>query len=183
MIPAPSDARFRDAYNRFVEHVTRRYGIPLQVRNVPDPFTGDLDGAEIQVDYDLEPGDALFIAAHLVGHTIQWNVTAEDRDIGLRAVPIPCADEAALAALDRYERTAARYNLQVMRDAGIRDLDQWFSDYAECDVEYLLAFYRTGVKRAPLEFWIDGTPLVEPMPIPSCTFSRWVDSRNGGVII
>lgn len=183
MIPASSDDCFRIAYNRFVDHVTRRYGIPLQVRNVLDPFTGDLDGAEIQVDYDLEPADALFIAAHLVGHTIQWNVTEEERHVGLRAVPIPCDDETLLAALERYERNAARYSLQLLHDADIRDLDQWFSDYAECDVQYLLTHYRTGVKREPLAFWIDGTPLVAPTPIPACTFSRWIDSRNGGVVI
>lgn len=183
MIPGASDDSYRNAYNRFVDHVTRRYGIPLHVRDVRDPFTGDLDGAEIQVDYDLEPADALFIAAHLVGHTIQWNVAEEDRRIGLLPVPVPCADDAVLASLERYERDAARYSLQLLHDAGIRDLDQWFSDYAECDVRFLLEYYRTGVKRAPLDYWVDGTLLVEPVVIPACTFSRWVDSRNGGVVI
>ena len=178
-----ADDRFRDAYNRLVDHVTRRYGIPLQVRDVPDPYTGDLNGVEIQVDYDLEPADALFIAAHLVGHTIQWNVTEEERRIGLIAVPVPCTDESLLMALERYERNAARYSLQLLHDAGIDDLDQWFSDYAECDVQFLLAYYRTGEKREPLTFWADGTPLVEATPIPACTFSRWMDSRNGGVVL
>lgn len=132
---------------------------------------------------DLEPADALFIAAHLVGHTIQWNVAAEDRTIGLLPVPVPCLDDTMLAALERYERDAARYSLQLLHDARISDLDQWFSDYAECDVQFLLAYYGTGVKREPLSFWIDDTPLVDPAPIPDCTFSRWVDSRNRGVVI
>ncbi len=183
MRPAASDDCYRIAYNRFVAHVTQRYGIPLQLRNITDPFTGDLDGVAIHVDYNLEPADALFIAAHLVGHTIQWNVSVEDRHIGLLPVPIPCADDALLASLDRYERDAAQYSLQLLHDAGIRDLDQWFSDYAECDVQYLLSYYRTGVKRAPLDFWIDDTTPVTPLPIPHVTFSRWVESRNDGIVI
>ena len=183
MTSSSPDDGFRDAYNRLIADVTQRYGIPLHVCDVKDPFTGDLDGAEIQVDYDLEPADALFIAAHLVGHTIQWNASEEDRRIGLLPVPVPCVDEELLASLERYERDAARYSLHVLHDAGIRDLDQWFSDYAECDVQYLLTFYRTGVKGEPLSFWCDGTKLVEPSPIPRCSFSRWIDSRNRGVVI
>jgi hypothetical protein len=73
--------------------------------------------------------------------------------------------------------------LQALHDAGIRDLDQWFSDFAECDVKFLLNFYRTGVKREPLDFWTDGTPAVAPLPIPFFTLSRWIDSRNRGVVI
>ncbi|MEP6729045.1 MAG: hypothetical protein ABJE10_00340 [bacterium] len=177
------DVPFLKAYNAFVSHIERTYGIPIHVRDVPDPFTGDLDGTDIQVDYDLAPADALFIAAHLVGHTIQWNVSAQERAIGLLPVPTPCVDEALLCDLEAYERQAARYSLHALHDAGIRDLDQWFSDYAECDVKYLLNFYRTGAKREPLDFWVDGTPVVAPLTIPSFTLTRWIDSRNRGIVI
>ncbi len=177
------DDPFLRAYNAFVAHVERTYGIPIRVRDVTDPFTGDLDGTEIQVDYDLTPADALFIAAHLVGHTIQWNASAQERAIGLLPVPTPCADEQLLCDLEAYERQAARYSLQVLHDAGIRDIDQWFSDYAECDVKFLLDFYRVGVKRETLEFWVDGTPIVSPLAIPAFTLTRWIDSRNRGIVI
>jgi len=177
------DDPFLKSYNTFVSHIERTYGIPIHVRDVTDPFTGDLDGTEIQVDYDLTPADALFIAAHLVGHTIQWNGSAQEREIGLLPVPTPCTDEPLLCNLEAYERQAARYSLQALHDAGIRDIDQWFSDYAECDVRFLLDFYRTGVKRAPLDFWADGMTTVAPLAIPDFTLTRWIDSRNRGIVI
>ena len=46
--------------------------------------------------------------------------------------------------LKRYERNAARFGLQLLHEAGISDLDQWFYDFAETDWKYVEAFYRQG---------------------------------------
>ena len=82
-----------------------RWQIPVRIRDVPDPFTGDLDGAEIRIDFDLDTEDALFILVHLFGHTVQWNVSAEARAIALHRGPW---DATALAALRAWELARER---------------------------------------------------------------------------
>jgi len=77
----PSDERFRAAFNRIEPWVEQRYAIPIRISDVPEPFTGDLDGAEIKVDHDLTAEDALFVIAHLFSHTVQWNLSA--RTLGI----------------------------------------------------------------------------------------------------
>ena len=174
-----SDDRFREAFNDVEAFIERRYGLPVVITDVPDPFTGDLDGATILVDYDLEPEDALFILVHLFGHTVQWNVSAADRALGLLEVREP-SDE-LLASLARYEEDAARYSLQLFHEAGVHDLDQWLADFAACDIGYLLHFYRTGEKRPFRSFWRDGTPTLTPLEIPVFQPTKWV-ARSGTVI-
>src|SRR4029079_6664166 len=110
----PTD-RYRAAYNLAEAWIERRYNLPVVSTDVPDPFTGDLDGASILVDYDLDAEDALFILVHLFGHTVQWNVSPADRALGLLDVRDP-SDE-LLASLARYERDAARYSLQLFHEA------------------------------------------------------------------
>ena len=176
-----SPERLREAFNRVEAHIERRYGIPVLIKDVVHPFTGDLDGAEIHVDYDEEIESALFIIAHLFGHTVQWNVSPAARAIGTRTFTEPPTD-ADLAELRDYEVTACRYSLQLFHDVGIRDLDQWMSDFAACDYAYLAHFYRTGEKLPFRSFWRDGEPLLEPLAIPDFSPRRWV-SRWDGVVV
>jgi hypothetical protein len=171
--------RFREVFNLVEAHIERRYGLPVVITDVPDPFTGDLDGATILVDYNLDAEDALFILVHLFGHTVQWNVSDTERTLGLLEVKDP--SEELLADLARYEQTAARYSLQLFHEAGVYDLDQWLADFAACDVSYLIHFYRTREKRPFREFWKDATPLLAPLPIPSFRPTKWV-TRSGTVI-
>ena len=178
MAREPSD-RFREVFNLIEAHIERCYGLPVVITDVPDPFTGDLDGATILVDYDIGAEDALFILVHLFGHTVQWNVSDAERTLGLLEVKDP--SEELLAALARYEETAARYSLQLFHEAGVYDLDQWLADFAACDVSYLIHFYRTREKRPFREFWKDGTPLLTPLPIPPFRPAKWV-TRSGTVI-
>jgi hypothetical protein len=174
----PGD-RFREIFNLVEAHIERRYGLPVIITDVPNPFTGDLDGATIFVDYDVEAEDALFILVHLFGHTVQWSVSDSERALGL--LEVKNASDELLAALAAYEQTAARYSLQLFHETGVYDLDQWLADFAACDVSYLIHFYRTGEKRAFREFWKDGTPLLAPMPIPPFRPTKWV-ARSGTVI-
>src|SRR4030095_16174851 len=78
----PSDERLREAFDTLEPYIERRYGVPVIINDVPDPFTGDLDGSEIHVDYANELETAVFIIAHLFGHTVQWNLSEYARHIG-----------------------------------------------------------------------------------------------------
>jgi len=176
----PSEDRFREAFNILESYIERRYDLPVVIRDVTDPFTGDLDGAHIEVDYDQTWEDALFIIAHLFGHTVQWNTDPRARTLGMAQVKDPT--EEFLAELRDYEGLACRYSLQLFHDAGIRDLDQWVADFAACDSAYLMHFYRTGEKRAFRSFWQRGVERITPAPIPEFQPTRWV-SRADGVVI
>jgi hypothetical protein len=175
-----SESRFREAFNAIEEYIERRYSVQVVISDVTDPFTGDLDGESIAVDYDQSCEDALFIIAHLLGHTVQWNTDLRARELGTAAVTSP--SEAFLEELAAYERTACRYSLQLFHEAGVWDLDQWISDFAACDSAYLMHFYRTGRKLPFRSFWREGMPRIEPLAIPVFQPSRWL-SRSGGVVV
>src|SRR5215470_19235849 len=98
------DDRLREVFNTLEPYIERRYGVPVIIDDVPDPFTGDLDGSEIHVDYANEIENAVFIIAHLFGHTVQWNLSEYARRIGYE-VPEDPSDE-KLDELERYEHEA-----------------------------------------------------------------------------
>jgi len=173
-------ARLQAVFNRVERMIEDRWGVPVHIQDVPNPFTGDLDGEQILVDYDLEVEEALFILVHLFGHTVQWNLSAHAREIGL-ARPGTWTDE-MLAEVEAYEHEACRYSLQLLHEAGVTDLDQWVSDFSACDCAYLLHFYKTGEKRPFLTFWTDGTPLLAPLAIPAFQPTRWVSRYEGTVL-
>ena len=134
----PPDERLHAAFNILEKHVETKYGIPIRIKDVPNPFTGDLDGAEIHVDYAEDIESALFIIAHLFGHTVQWNTDEKAREIGYKLYPNP--DEAMLKRLHAYEYEACRYSMQLFHEAGVGDLDQWLSDYSACAIADLPPF-------------------------------------------
>jgi hypothetical protein len=176
----PEGARLRQVFNAVEPLIENRWGIPVRITDVPNPFTGDLDGAAILVDHDLDIEDALFILIHLFGHTVQWNVSEKNRGIAFAKREV--WTEAELAEVAEYEREACAYSLQLLHDAGIHDLDQWVSDFAACDAAYLMCFYKTGEKRPFREFWRDNTPLVAARPIPEFSPTRWISRYEGTVL-
>jgi hypothetical protein len=173
-------ARLRVVFDTVERRIEDRWGIPVTISDVPHPFTGDLDGERILVDYDLDVEDAVFILVHLFGHTVQWNVSERARQIGTARPGRWSEDD--LTELAAYEREACQYSLQLLHEVGIRDLDQWISDFAACDCAYLMHFYRTGEKLPFRSFWRDGAPLVPPLPIPSFQPTRWISRYDGTVI-
>ena len=176
----PGEDRMREVFNLVADHVERRYGIPITISDVTDPYTGDLDGAEIKIDYANEIENALFILVHLFGHTIQWNTDPHAREHGTRAQADP--SEERIAELDSYEREACRYSLQLLHECGVRDFDQWLADFAGCDFAYLTHFYRTGEKRPFRSFWRHGCPLLEPLAVPVFTPKSWSGRWSGTVV-
>jgi len=177
---APDRDRLRAVFDRVEPLIEARWGIPVVISDVPNPFTGDLDGERILVDYENDIENAVFILVHLFGHTVQWNVSENARTIAF-ARHDSWTDE-QLRQVAEYEREACRYSLQLLHEAGIHDLDQWVSDFAACDCAYLMHFYRTGEKRPFLSFWRDGTPLMEPLRIPEFQPERWLSRADGTVV-
>jgi hypothetical protein len=176
----PDEARLRQVFNRLEAYLERRYGIPVVVTDVVEPFTGDLDGAEIQLDYDQDAEAALFTLVHLFGHTVQWNLSARAREIGGEVQQNPSPE--LLAELEAYEEEACRYSLQLLHEAGIHDLDAWLADFARCDFGYLRHFYATGEKQPLRSFWRCGTPPLAPLAIPDFRPTRWT-SRWAGTVV
>jgi hypothetical protein len=162
------------------QHIEEAYGVHVVTRDVPDPLIGDLNGAEIHIDFAVTPEQRLFLLAHLFGHTVQWNVRPEAFELGQPRQPPVNRD--ALPMLMDYEREAARYALGLFHEIGITGADQWLSDYAACDNAYLNHFYVTGDKREFLSFWREGTPLIDAQPVPSFVPIRRV-FRSDGIVI
>ena len=157
-------AKYCEAVQR---HIESAYGIPIITRDVPDPLTGDLNGAEIHIDCLVTPEQRLFLLAHLFGHTVQWNVRPDGYEFGRPRKP-PVEQE-AIPALMEYEREAARYAVSMLHDIGITGIDQWLADYTACDTAYLRHYYCTGEKKDFLTFWQEKTPLLQGQPIPAFT--------------
>jgi hypothetical protein len=176
----PEPDYLRTVFNRLERMIEDRWQVPVIIQDVPNPFTGDLDGEQIMVDYDLEIEDALFILIHLFGHTVQWNVSAERRAFAFVA-PTTWTEE-QLRAVVAYEAEACRYSLQLLHEADIRDLDQWMSDFAACDSHYLVHFYKTGEKRPFRSFWQDRTAVLAPLAIPEFQPTQWLSRRQGTVV-
>ena len=176
----PTPARLQQVFSLLRERVESRYGIPVLIIDVPDPFTGDLDGAEIHLDYAAAADLQLFTLAHLFGHTVQWSQSSHFWTVGGK--PPQTYSEEDLAEVDAYERDASRYGIALLHEAGVHDLDGWLSDFSACDRAYLEHFYRTGEKRPPLEFWREGTTVMEPLPIPEFT-PHQARFRWDGVVI
>ena len=171
---------FAEYSERVKAHIEGAYGIRVITRDVPDPLTGDLNGAEIHIDYAVTPEQRLFLLAHLFGHTVQWNVDPDAYELGQPRQP-PVKED-ALPALMEYEKEAARYALRMIHDVGITDIDQWLSDYTACDMAYLRHYYCTGEKRDFLSFWRADTPLIEAQPFPEFTLIKR-SLRSDGVVI
>jgi hypothetical protein len=161
------------AFDLVEREVETRWSLPVVIGDVLDPNTGDFDGARILLDHSLDLEMALFVLAHLFGHTAQWATDDAARELGTRyASERPPAD--LLPAIRAYERDASRIALRLFHDAGVRDLDGWLSDWAEADWGYLEHFYRTGERVDFRRFHRPGVPVLEPLPIPPFAPSRWV---------
>ena len=173
------EPRFAQVFDQVQTYLERKYALPVIISDVPNPFTGDLDGAEIKVDHDLSAEDSLFIIVHLFGHTAQWNTSEAAREIG--RFPGPWTPE-AIARVRAYEHEACQYSMQLFHEAGVHDLDQWLSDFSACDLAYLEHFYATGKSGNFREFWQDGTPLIAPRPIPPFEPQKWL-ARWDGIVV
>ena len=164
---------FKTAYDRVERHIEDRYQIPVSINDVLDPNTGDFDGMKIEIDYAQELDSAFFVLVHLFGHTVQWNISAEYRELG-SDLSIGKGED-VLAKILAYEQNATRYSMQLMHDVGVKDLDQWVSDYFAADWKYLSHYYRTGEKLDFRKLIEPGKgALLTPLQIPEFKPQKWI---------
>ena len=173
MHPSVTEDDLAAIYNQIEWYIERRFGVLVSIAQVVAPNTGDFDGAQIQVHFDQDIEQALFILIHLFGHTVQWNISAEYREVG-HDLSIGKGPE-QLAKIYDYEKNATRMSLQLMHEAGITDLDQWLSDWWAADWRYLEHYYKTGEKLDFRKLLEPGkaTPLT-PIAIPDFTPQKWL---------
>lgn len=176
----PTPDRLHQVFFLLRQRIEGRYHIPVRIVDVPGQFTGDLDGAEIHLDEASADDLMVFTLAHLFGHTVQWSLSSQAREIGGKEPGH--YSEGDLAEVDAYELEASRYGLGLLHEVGVRDLDGWLADFSACDRAYLEHFYKTGEKRPPEAFWREGAPVLAPLPIPEFTPHR-AKFRWDGVVI
>ena len=166
---------FQTCYNRVERYIEERYRIPVSISDVTDPNTGDFDGATIKLDYALDLDLAFYVLLHLFGHSVQWNLSTEYRELG-RDQTIPKPPE-EMARIEIYERDATRYALTLCRDSGIEpvaEIDRWVSDWFYADYAFLAHFYTTGERLEPRSLLRPGEgELLTPLAIPDFTPQRW----------
>src|SRR5439155_23677300 len=115
-------------------------GFVLEYRDLEPPRTGIFDGLRIVIDPDVEFEMQCFVLLHLFGHSVQWVAPSLERK--LEPLRETTDKEKFMGVLHAYEREAALYGLQLLHEAGIRELDQWYSDFVETDWRYVERFYR-----------------------------------------
>jgi hypothetical protein len=107
---------FRDASNAVTQHVNARYGVSVEMASIELPLKGDLDGSRILIGDHNTDEEQLFLVAHLFGHTVQWNVSADLRRLGMTMPVKPTSHE--LDALEAYERPCSRSVVACRRPRG-----------------------------------------------------------------
>lgn len=147
-----------------------------------DFFKGDLDGVTIYTS-ELSDEDNLFNIVHMVGHSIQWNVSDELRQLGSVIHKDPSDD--LLRNLQEYEWEANCYGLEILFQLGYSNLKEWLEGKFIIDMLYLTHYYKTGEKLREISpLALEHTfkkPLV-PKVISSFTPKKQESSRNGIVI-
>ena len=161
---------YRAIFQALVKRIEAAYSLKVNVGPVTGSYTGQFDGREIWADLDRDPQEAVFILVHLFGHTVQWNVDEQLRELGLANSGVRAQD---LPRIYQYERQASQLGLALLEETGEYRLARWLSDCFGADWKFLAHFYRTGEK---LRFETkEGAvePLLTPIPIPKFTPHRW----------
>ena len=137
-------------------------GFVIEYRDLEPPRTGIFDGLRIVVDPDVGFEMQCFLLLHLFGHSVQWVAPSIEHKLK----DLQHTDDKAtfMKVLHDYEFEAAGFGMQLLRDAGVTHLDQWYSDFVETDWRYVERYYETD--RIP--DWktcvVSGCPLLEPRP-------------------
>src|SRR5947209_15729034 len=167
---AKQDLTLKEAFRRCRDAVEKR-SVRVYIGDVTDPNTGTFDGSEIGIDWANDLDMSLFVLVHLFGHTVQWNTVASYRTIDQRVKPGAPPEVIEEARL--YEQNASRLGLALLHDAGIRDRDQWISDWWGSDWKYLSTYYATGKLPPWTECRSTGHARIEPLAIPAFTPRRF----------
>jgi len=141
-----------------------KHGFVLEYRDLEPPRTGIFDGLRIVIDPDVGFEMQCFILLHLFGHSVQWVAPSLADSIGELQTT---TDRARfMQVLHDYEFEAARLGLSLLHEAGIRDLDVWYSDFVATDWRYVERFYQTDVIPPWEQCVCQADGLIEPCSIP-----------------
>jgi hypothetical protein len=141
-----------------------KYGFAIEYRDLEPPRTGIFDGLRIVIDPDVDFEMQCFVLLHLFGHSVQWTAPSLAKKTALLQ---KTTDRITfMSVLRAYEFEAAQFGMQLMHEAEIDDLDQWFSDFAATDWKYVERFYQTGAIPPWNECIATDQPLVQPLAIP-----------------
>jgi hypothetical protein len=174
--------KFQKALEDVVDF-SNKLGINVIIKKNIDPFfKGDLDGETIYIT-DLDVEEKLFNVLHLVGHSIQWNVSEELRRFGNIIYDNP--NKKLLEKIQEYEWEANCYALEILNTLGYGDLKDWLQRKFELDLMFLTNFYATGKKikdvaKISRKYKIDRQ--IEPKKLPSFDVKKQELTRNGIVI-
>ena len=139
-------------------------GFVLEYRDLEPPRTGIFNGLRIVIDPDVGFEMQCFILLHLFGHSVQW--VAPSIEHKLDALQHTTDHDRFMQVLHDYEFEAARFGITLMHDAGVTDLDQWYSDFVVTDWKYVEGYYQTGEIPAWENCIVTGAELIDPEPIP-----------------
>lgn len=141
-----------------------KHGFVLELRDLEPPRTGIFDGLRIVIDPDVAFEMQCFVLLHLFGHSVQWVAPS----LQARLEPLQHTTDMArfMEVLHDYEFEAARYGLTLLHQAGIMDLDGWYSDFVETDWRYVRRYYQEIAIPPWHECVTTGAARVEPLPIP-----------------
>ena len=163
---------FAEGFEACRNTILERYRVPVSLGFTINNDPGVFDGMTICINVCLPIETKLFVLAHLFGHTVQWNISESLRILGLDTAP--GKKEEQLGPIFLYEQEASRYGLQLMHEAGIKDRDQWLSDWFVADWKFLKHYFLTGefLESAKLLEPGIGDPLV-PLAIPRFIPQPW----------
>ncbi len=180
---------FESHYEKMRVEITNRFGISTHEMVLEAPKTGEFDGMSLIIDERLDSETKLFLLLHLFGHNVQWLISDKLRELGLRQPGFQDFDAfesyrktlTNLEEIHEYEQDACAMGLQICQEAGITDLDQWCSDWANADWDYLRDCYTKGFCQKRQDdfkqlYYKMNTKLIAPMPVPSFKLKRW-DAR------
>lgn len=139
-------------------------GFVLEYRDLEPPRTGIFDGLKIVIDPDVDFEMQCFVLLHLFGHSVQW--VAPSLAPKLDALQNTTDKERFLQVLREYEHEAAGFGLTLLAELGVRDLNDWFSDFVATDWRYVERYYREDRIPPWKECIATGGPPIQPLPIP-----------------
>jgi hypothetical protein len=135
--------------------------------DVKDPNTGEFDGLNIWIEENQPIEQAFYVLLHLFGHSVQWNVDSELRELGLDVSSVKTPEE--LTRIYTYERQASEMALNLLHTIECGHLQQWISNWFNADWLWLKHLYETGESVDYLQYWVDDAETLSPAQVP--TFS------------
>jgi hypothetical protein len=141
-----------------------KYGFAIEYCDLEPPRTGIFDGLKIVLDPDVDFEMQCFILLHLFGHSVQW--VAPSIEHKLEALQNTSDRNKFMQVLHDYEFEAAGFGRQLMHEAGVTGLEQWYSDFVVTDWNYVERYYQTDTLPPWQECVVESQPLVQPLAIP-----------------